>query len=456
MANIAQRLRLAWDVFTATKTAPYHWPPTREGSPQWALGAGESFGRYVKDGFEANSLIYSAVTYKARAITAAPLRAYEGDEDSPVPLDPKHPLAKLLYRPNPMQSQAEFMNLAECYRNLAGNTYIHLDRLKATDIPTAMRLLRPDRVRIIPAQGGIKGYIYLPEGATIEDAVPILPADMIHVKYPNPGDPLEGLGYGLSPIASLSQSGDVDNQITRFLKLFFEKGALSTTLLKFDMAMTDEEIQRVKARWREVYGGADNWTDVAVLDNRGDVRPLSVPFEQMGFTTIDERNESRILGPFGVPGILIDTRLGLSRATYSNFEQARRKFWEDVFIPELQLYEGEADYYLSPPDSGIFIRFALAGVPALREDVFKQTDAASKMWAMGVPATTAFRTVGLDVGDIPGGDIGYLPMSILPVGATPPQAATQQPTTGDATATEDTRKGILRPFPSKQRRERHA
>lgn len=446
-------MRHAWSVlFHDTKAAPYRWPSYRENSPSWSLGGADEYPRYVADGFEANALIYSAIAYKSRAITAAKLRAYTGDITSPVPLDANEPLAKLLFRPNPYQSQSELLQLAETYLNLSGNAYIHLDRRSASATPNAMRLLRPDRVRIIPGDGGIKGYVYIPEGGAVANGVPILPADLIHAKLPNPGDPLEGLGYGLSPIAPLSRSGDVDNQVTRFLKLFFERGTLSTSLLKFDNPMTDEEIQTVKARWREVYGGADNWTDVAVLDNRGDVRTLGMPFDEMGFTTIDERNEARILAPFGVPGILIGSRSGLARATYANFESARRQFWEDVFVPELQLYETEADYYLVQPDSGVFIRFDMSNVPALRQDVYKQADAASKLWAMGVPATAAFKTVGLQVGDVPGGDIGYLPLSLVPIGSSTPTATEQQPTSDTATATQDTRKALEAPRPFPRRR----
>ena len=84
---------------------------------------------------------------------------------------------------------------------------------------------------------GIMGYLYIPEGKSHREGIPMLAKDVGHVKLPNPGDPLEGLGYGLSPISPLARSADVDNMITSFLKLFFERGAIVPGLLKFNIKL---------------------------------------------------------------------------------------------------------------------------------------------------------------------------------------------------------------------------
>jgi HK97 family phage portal protein len=399
------------------KAAPFAWPDYRVGQPVPSM---TDYQSYAEEGYAGNSLIYSAIAYKARAVTAAPLRAYTGDVDHPEVLPPRHPLSKLLARPNPYQSGADLMQLNTVYLNLTGDVFMYIDR-QGKD-PRALYSLRRDRVLIIPGEkGSLKGYIYVPEGATRQDGMPILPADMMHPKFPNPMDPLEGLGYGLSPVSALAHSADVDNQITKYLRTFFEKGTMQNIVLKFDFPMTSEAMAEARAKWHEVYGSSDNWWKVGILDQSGSVQQLGLTFDQMGFGPIDERNESRILGPFGVPPILIGSRNGLARSTYANYETARKAFWEDTFIPELALYEASLDYYLAQGDD-ITIRFDTSQVPALRQDVLKQIEGAKFLWSMGVPANTAVQTVGLAIEDIPGGEIGYLPLNLVPVGTprTPP------------------------------------
>jgi HK97 family phage portal protein len=414
---------------------------TGSGTPTWHT---TDFNAWVEEGFGENSLIYSAIMYKVRSKMSAPLRAYGGDPRAPEELPPDHPLSRLVQRPNPHQSGVEFNALAECYFNL-GNAYMLLVRPDGGGLPERMYCLRPDRVYVVPAQGEnpwertVAGYLYVPEGENIHNGLPVLAEDMMHVKLPNPADPLEGLGEGRPPVC-IGRSADVDNEVTRFLKLFFENGAMLQGILKYDIPLDDDSIAMVKERWRQMYGGVDNWTEIGVLAQGGSYQRIGLSFDEMGFEAIDERNESRILGPIGVPPILIGTRTGLQRATYSNYEQARRAYWEDTAIPEQKLFEVEYQYYLQTDDGG-FVAFDRSGVPALQQDVPALTAAAHQMWQMGVPAQQAFNTVGLHIGEVPGGDVAWLPMTLMPSGSLPEEEQQDTTdTTGAAEAEEDVRK----------------
>src|SRR5690606_11968816 len=165
--------------------------------PAWRT---DDFGAYVEEGFNRNTLIYSAIMYKVRSKMSAPLRAYGDDPNNPAPLPVDHPLSRLVARPNPYQSFVEFHALNEIYFNL-GNSFIFFQRSRQGGLPEAMYSLRPERRWIIPKDGGLQGYLYVPEGQPAQAGLPILPQDMMHVKLPNPSDPLEGLGYGMPPSA---------------------------------------------------------------------------------------------------------------------------------------------------------------------------------------------------------------------------------------------------------------
>lgn len=416
------------------KASPFLWPDFRAGRPEWHL---IDLQGYIEEGFNLNALIYSAIMYKVRALWQAPLRGYTGDEDHPDPLPADDPLSKLVARPNPHQSFQEMQGQLTVYLNLDGNAYVWLDRSKREDgsgVPMAMYGLRPDRVFVVPDKGkrgsGLLGYLYVPEGksqwghwdrgrrlAAMErgEVLVIPPADMMHVKLPNPGDPLEGMGYGLSPLSAAARPGDVDNKITDFLKLFFDHGAMPMGLLSFDAPMTDETVAIARQRWQEIYGGFENWADVAVLDQGGKYERITPTFEEMGFEGIDGRNEARILGPFGVPGMLIGARQAMDRSTYSNMEEARRMCWQDTLLPESQFFEVEWRYYLSDAGAGTFVAYDYSSVPALQRDVPSMASAWVNLVTHGVPKNAAAQVVGLDIPPQPDGDVIYMPINLIPV-----------------------------------------
>ena len=427
MATIKERVQAAITVFREgyprerpraiqSKAAPFVlWPEYWRGNPQWRM---IDLQTYIDEGFNINTLIYSAVMYKARAMMTAPLRAYDGNEKKQTLLPEDHPLAQLVSRPNPSQSWGEFQMLQDIFLNMAGEAFTWIDRKGAVQgVPSAIYPLNPSRVYIVPGEKGkIRGYVYVSEGQSLQAGRPILPEDMSHVKLPNPGDPLDGDGYGLSPVSPLAHSGDVDNMITKFLNILFKNGAIPSGILSYDVALDEAIIPGIKERWKDMYGGYENWSEIGVMDRGGKFQRVGMNFDELGFEALDERNETRILGPFGVPPILIGSRVGLMRSTYANYKEARLACWEDTLVPELMLFEADYRYYLQSDDGG-FVAFDLSKVPALRKDVPNLVTAWGALVDRGVPKNTASAAVGLDLPGLPDGDVVYMPLNMVPMGA---------------------------------------
>jgi len=411
MANLLKRAREAYEYFRylgisekwpsnadylESKELPFAWPDLSKEEPLWHIA---DLSTCYQEGFNTNSLIYSAIMYKVRATITAPLRAYSGTEDDAVKLGPEDPLTQRLRNPNPRQSWTEFHSRNVVFLNIAGNVYIYIDPVSGE-----MYSLNPDRMYIIPNADEIadlKGFLYVEEGKPVEAGIPILPADMLHIKLPNPADPLEGMGYGLSPISAAAQSTDVDNMVTKFLNLFFKKGGMLTGVLQFEVPLKDDVVDTILERWEKKYGGFENWK-VGVLDRGAKYNRVGLTFEEMGFGEIDARSETRILGPFGIAPILIGAKIGLERSTYSNYEAARQAVWEDTLVPELELFQIEYQTRFNEP--GRFVKFDYSGVPALQRALPRQISAAFTLVQMRVPPNQALRAVGLSIGPIPDGD----------------------------------------------------
>ena len=338
------------------------WPTWREGEPTWTM---TDLSSYIDEGFDLNAIIYSAIMYKVFAASSAPLRAYTGDRDNKEPAPPNHPLTRLLDRPNPFQSLLELDGELRTYFSLFGNAYVYFRR-GSNRFPESMRALRPDRMHHLYDGGELKGFAYVKEGDTIREGIPMLAEDVMHVRLPNPGDPYMGMGKGLSPISPLARSGDVDNSATAYLKQFFDYGAMPPGLLTFDVPMEADDVTRARERWMEIYGGSNNWQDIAVMDQGGKYQRLGLTFDELDMSSLDGRNEGRMAMCFGVPMTLSESRPELVQSTYNNKGQDREMFWEDRMLPELKLFEVEWLYYLHGDDD-VFPAYDYSKVPALQK-----------------------------------------------------------------------------------------
>jgi HK97 family phage portal protein len=423
------------------KASPYSWPASVVNRPVWKMN---DFSTYVEEGFRRNALYYSAVMYKCRNSVSAPLRAYMGDPDSPEIAPHDHPLSLLATRPNAYQSGAEFQALCIAYQNLAGSAFIFLDRGRPSQrldesLPVALHTLRPDRVRMIPGpRGTVKGWLYTRGLANPDEWLPILPDDLIHVNMPNPGDDFESVGGGMSPVRPSAQSGDVDNLVTDFLKMFFQRGAMFNGLITFDAAIGEEVAAETRERFMEIYGGYENWSEVAVLGSGANYERIGLTFDEMGFEAIDKRNAARVLMVFGVPGVLLSEPTSMDRAILNNLRELRRVFWEDTFIPEMRLFEEEYKTHLRTQD-GAWLQFDFARVPALQRDVPELTTAAMNLWKSSVPFYLAAQSVGLNVERYDGDEVSYITLGTVPATGAPPapaNGAVPPPSGGAATGGE--------------------
>ncbi len=417
-------------MYSATKQRPMMWPEWMNGNPQWRM---VDLKGYYDEGFNMNSLIYSAIMWKAKNITQAPIRAYEGDYEHPELLPIKHPLSRLMKRPNEFQSQQMFMTLNEVFLNATGNSFILMDRPSPNAPPIALYPLNPDRVQIVPINSREVGYLYVPEGMPINNGIPIVAADMMHVKLPNPRDPLEGQGYGLSPMSPLAQSADADNRVTRYMYNLFKRGLMLGGILSFKTPISEATAARTRRRWQDQYGGSDKWvTEIGILDQGAEYQRIAPTFDELGFGGIDERNETRLLMPFGVPPIVIGSRIGLMRSTYSNYEQARKAAWEDTLNYEINLFSDEMEYHLSS-DEDTFVAADTSNVAAFQENLKEQVDAAKVMFDMGTPARNAYDTAGVEVEEYEGMDISYLAMGLKDANAEPEPVPDPLQTVNDLT-----------------------
>ncbi len=387
--------------------------------PQWET---PNYRKYNLQAYQRNALLFSCIREISTSISEAKAQVVAVDDNLTMEI-PDHPLTTLLSRPNDFTTGFEFWEALLTMMLIDGNGFVFKVRGE-NDAISELFVLRPDWVALVPEKDGARSYIYS-VGGDQTNRLPIAQEDMIHFKYGV--DPLDSDGRGISPTKLAFQNTLLDNDVTDFMKVFFDNAAVPSGIIKLHRRITDRrEARRIQAQWQERYQGIRGWHAPAVMDEDADFERLGLNFEQLQMEAIRNVPESRICSAFQVPPILVGANVGLLRSTYSNYESARSSFWEETLAPmyEMLAQRMSHDLLIEFPGSEITrVQFDLSGVSALQK---KATDIWERsVLAIGAGFLTvneARRTIGMS--PVAGGDVFYVPTTHTPV--TSPEDAEPQ------------------------------
>lgn len=332
-----------------------------------------NYNALARRGYRRNELVFACVNYRAQSAATTTLGLY--DRRNVEIAD--HPARQLLQQPNPLMTEFDFWQWTIGMSDLGGAAYWLKERSRNGRV-IGLWPMRTDCVTpIVNTTTGIEAYQY-----TINGTDDTYPANDV-IAFAN-FDPLNAFN-GWSPAQVAGRLIDVDNNTTDYLKIFFQNSAMVRGVLKVKNKLDDSQAARLRAKWRELYGGVSNWGDVAVLDSDAEYLQMGSSFKDMDFGNLDARTEARICMVFGIPPILIGAKVGLDRSTFSNYAEARLSFWQDTMMP---IYKHLADEFSLGMrdefgDSPIAM-FDMSNVPALIELRIARLKAAQDSWQNGV------------------------------------------------------------------------
>jgi len=321
-------------------------------------------------------------------------------------------LAKLLKRPNRYMSEFDLWVAVIIYQKLAGRAVFEKERDGAGRV-AALWPLRPDWIAPIPSGTKYIPYAEYEFGPPGGEKVRISADDVVEFKL---WDPM-GWFKTTPPVMVAARAGDVDNSVTDFLKLLMERGGVPAGLLKTTQRLKDAQVETIRRRWGERYGGVENWMEPVVLDSDAEYQKIGMDLREMGFDIIDGREEARVCMALDVPPIIIGAKVGLDKATYSNYGQAREAWWEDSLVPLYVNFEDAITGQLVPefPGEDIEVYWDFTRVPALQDVTMKRWERATRAAVGGVITINQFyREVGWPSIGTPG-DVFVRPLSSIEV-----------------------------------------
>jgi hypothetical protein len=235
--------------------------------------------------------------------------------------------------------------------------------------------LRPDWVQIVleprKLRGGILGYrrigyIYTEQGLGGGDPVPLLPDEVAHfAPMPDPLASYRGMSWLTPVIRELTN----DKQMLRHQSKFLENGATPNMVVSLDASIPPETFLRFKELLKLEHAGVENAYKTMLLGGGADATVVGSHFEQMAFTAVLGRGETRLAAAAGVPPTIVGFSEGLQGSSLNagNYGQARRRFADATMHPLWGNAAGSFGAILKPPP-GTRVWYDARDVPFLRED----------------------------------------------------------------------------------------
>lgn len=349
------------------------------------------------EGYRKNIIVYRCIREIAESAAEPIIEARRRGMLNP--LTPRHPLVRLLQRPNPDQSAFSFIESLVTYQQCSGNWYIFVAR-NALGGPVELWPLRPDRIEIhTDRTGEIVGYEYRVDDYAA--GTMFKPEDIIHDKLIDPLDDY----YGLSPIEVAGGTVDLDNDAILYLRQFFNNSATPLGIIKVTQILNRDQRHELKDSWEEQFQGSGAWHSVAVLDQDADYKPVGFPLTDLDLASVFSESEARICGAFGVPPILIGAKLGMDRSTFANYAEARRSFWIETLKPIYRRISDRLTFALAPEfGADLEIGFDYSGVGALQEDAESIRKTAYLGWVDGLLTKNEARLI-IGQPEVEGGDV---------------------------------------------------
>ena len=221
----------------------------------------------------------------------------------------EHELLDILHAPNQFQTGYEMFYRMAAHLEMVGNAYVYL--MGVTDEssnPTAMRLLDPKNVKPIKQKfpGFINHYEYRVDGELHK----FQPYEILHIKYPDPDDDIEGIGT----VQSIAQWIDADNYATEYNRRYFLNGARIGGYLESENALTSEQLDYLRKSFESIYSGVENAYKVAALPKGTSFKEGQQSQKEMDFVEGQRMSRDKIMAGHQVPKSVIGITEDVNRA----------------------------------------------------------------------------------------------------------------------------------------------
>ena len=350
--------------------------------------------------YKSACVVFSCVRKICLTIAEAPLRVGLETKDGWTD-DEEHWAHALLQNPAPGMSGGEFLWHWQAHLQLTGASFVWKWRNGAGNVtelwPIPSSWVKPK------ADGS-----YLVWQGQNKPWLPVPKEDMFRVIYPDPSSLTGWVGPLQAACRPVQMDQGREDYQMEMMENNRQPGLIFTTPGEWSEPQKEELRSVVQNQLSKGNRGRPLFlegmeTIVKAMETMKDV-------DQPGITSL---TEARICSAFDVPPILIGLRAGLDASTYSNFEQAKKAFYQGTMLP-LWAQSGIAlthGLLYSEGDKENEVYHNVDHIAALAEDADKRTERAKTLYLSGLTTRNqSLRIAGEDPAEH-GGDNYFIPMN---------------------------------------------
>jgi len=289
-------------------------------SPVWG-GAQEYMpsAREQEGAYKTHPIVRAAIDIIA-GTTPVPRLEVGGYKDGTWDALKGHPAIDLLNAPNPYQGLFEFLVELTTKAYAGGVGYVWKLRNQGGSKIVELRVLPASWVTPIrPLQGLNLVDYYQVQG----QGVTILPEDMIEFRFPAVGDMCGSVG----PLASAWTEIRSDLERSQMISEVIHNIEPPGTAIQSDIGNKPKQAQDAMLRALENRCGRGKRGSSFIIGKEDAMIPFG-GLPDLDLPGLMASSESRICAALGVPPLLIQSRIGLEKATYSNAEQMTKNFYQ--------------------------------------------------------------------------------------------------------------------------------
>lgn len=366
---------------------------------------------YFKNGYAINPIIYRCIDETAKACASVdiyPVKTTGEVQDEYT----DESLARLLERPNPTQSWAQFIAAMITEHRIYGECFAI-----AAPLQNEMLKSKPTEIWVVPASlvkvvGGKAGMVEYYEIKNVQYPVDQLTGAcaIFHHKTYNP----QNAYRGLSPLMAAAVAGDTHNAALQWNNSLLQNSARPSGILKFplDQEPSVDAIDRLKRFFKQQIQGSGNAGEVPLLTGGVEWQAVDHSPRDMDYLASVKHMEKLIASVFGVPLPLIDN----DAASYNNMEQASERFWTTTVLPLLKGFLDDfGDWLLPVFGEDLKLCYDADSIPALEGIQTKRYDKLGRAIASGlVTVNDALKELGYEtIGDA--GDQRFISAGLIPL-----------------------------------------
>lgn len=331
---------------------------------------GETTGALdVHGAYQEVSWVRRCVELRANALAGIPVKVYKGDSEIEWEFANDMPL--LLW-------------LTEAALQIYGCSYWGRKR-NVFKIDRGYRWLLPSTMTpVITAREGLTGF----ERRLGSEPIPVALDDVVYFWSPSLA---KEVGPGEGWVRTILTEAGIVFNMDDYASGFFERGAISATILTVDGAPMRAEMDRLEAWWKRVLSGVKQaWETVAVS---AAVKPQVIGYNtrDLAMPELAQLVREQIATAAGVPQTMLE-----DAASYATASEHHQAFYAETVVPEARIIEAALNEQVFEPQ-GLRLVLDWQSLDIFQEDEASRSEALARMTQAGIPLDLAMEMLGMDL-----------------------------------------------------------